>query len=193
MLNEALLYQDYETIGGEKIMAPAANLIHSKIIVRLLVRFENYFFQNQNGHVFADDVDVHFPDGSIYKPDLVVVSKENAGILNWHKAIFGAPDMVVEIISKSTKNRDYTIKKDTYEKFGVKEYWIIDPFIKSVTVYLLREGKYELDDEYVYISKDEYEYTLLTDEEKAEWKYEVKVSIFENLSVKLEDIFSWGY
>ena len=73
--------------------------------------------------------------------------------------------MVVEIISKSTKNRDYTIKKDTYEKFGVKEYWIVDPYMKSISVYLLRDGKYELDDEYIYFNDKEFE--LLDEEEKA--------------------------
>ena len=192
VFNEKLLYPIYEIIGGEKIMAPSANLIHSKIIVRLLIHFENYFFQHQNGYVFADDVDVHFPDGSIYKPDLIVVSKENENILEWHKAIFGAPDMVVEVLSQSTKRNDETIKKDTYEKFGVKEYWIVNPYMQSIEVYILRDGKYELDSSDYVIYNDE-EWRKLNDEQKAASKTVISPAIFPEIKIRLIDIFSWRY
>ena len=191
IINERLLYPSYEIIGGENFMSPAPNLDHSDIIMRLANVFSNYFLEHKSGYVYPDDVDVHFSDGSLYKPDLVVVLKSNEKILAGRKNIYGAPDMVVEVLSYSTRNKDLTIKKDTYEAQGVREYWIIDPWAKSVTVYLLRDGKYFLDDRYILLGEKDLE--LLDDEEKAEVKTEVPVSILDGLTIPLEFVFSWGY
>ena len=191
VFNERLLYPTYEIIGGVKIMAPSATLFHSNAIGEIYTDFKNYFRQNKKGYVFTDNVDVHFSDGSVYKPDLVVVSEENKNIMSTNKAIYGAPDLVVEVLSRSTRKNDLTVKKDTYEKFGVKEYWIIDPFIKSVSVYLLRDGKFELDNEYIYY--DEEYFAELTDAEKAAAKFEISPSIFPELKIKLSFIFGWVY
>ena len=185
IINERLLYPSYEIIGGEKFMAPAANLDHSDIIGRLHFCFVKYFLEHKNGYVYADNVDVHFSDGTLFKPDLVIVLKSNEKILAGRKNIYGAPDM------KSTKKKDVTVKKDTYEAQGVREYWIIDPYMEAVSVYLLRDGKYFLNDEYILFDAEDLE--LLTDEEKADVKTEVPVSILEGLTIPLEFIFSWGY
>lgn len=190
IMNDKIFYQSYEIIGGEKFMAPAAPVYHGNLILDLAYCFKNYFKANKNGHVFVDDVDVHLPDGNIFQPDLVIVAAENFGIIHWESAIYGVPDMVVEVLSKSTRRKDVTIKKDIYESNGVKEYWIIDPLMKAVDVYLLRDGKYFLDDEYVLY--DERELDLLNDEEKNKIRTEIKVSTFEGLTIKLEDIFAWG-
>lgn len=190
-INERLMYPSYEIIGGEKIMAPAANLDHSGIIMRLGMIIGTYLSNNKSGYVYPDDVDVHFSDGTLFKPDLCVVLKSNEHILAGRKNIYGAPDMVVEVLSKSTQKKDRTVKKDTYEVYGVREYWIVDPFSKSVSVYLLRDGKYFLDDEYILFDEDDLEF--MTDEEKADIKHEVPVSICEGLTIPLEFVFSWGY
>ena len=191
IFNERLLYPSYEIIEGEKFMSPAANLTHSDIIGRLYLFIGNYLMEKKCGYVYPDDVDVHFSDGSLYKPDLCVVLKSNEKILAGRKAIYGAPDMVVEVLSHSTRKKDLTIKKDTYEAQGVREYWIIDPWAKSVTVYLLRDGKYFLDDVYILLGEKDLE--LLDDDEKAELKSEVPVSILDGLAIPLEFVFSWGY
>ena len=177
IINERLLYPSYEIIGGEKFMAPAANLDHSDIIGRLHFCFVKYFLEHKNGYAYTDDVDVHFSDGTLFKPDLVVVLKSNEKILAGRKNIYGAPDMVVEVLSYSTRRKDLTIKKDTYEAQGVKEYWIIDPRAKSVTVYLLREGKFFLEDVYILLGEKDLE--LLDEEEKAEVKTQVPVYILD--------------
>ena len=186
---------DYEIIGGEKFMSPAANLTHSDIIGRLYLFIGNYLMEKKCGYVYPDDVDVHFSDGSLYKPDLVVILKSNEKILAGRKAIYGAPDMVVEVLSHSTRRKDLTIKKDVYEAQGVREYWIIDPRAKIVSVYLLQDGKYFLDDEYILFDE--------ADIEEAEWlkskgeevtiKNEIPVKIFDGLTIPLEFVFSWGY
>ncbi|MBQ7493463.1 MAG: Uma2 family endonuclease [Selenomonadaceae bacterium] len=172
-------------------MAPAANPIHGSIIGRLYAFFFSYLDAKSAGYVFVDDVDVYLKEGPLFKPDLIVVLEENSSIIDWDKGIYGTPDMLVEVLSKSTKKRDLTIKKDTYEANGVREYWIVDPWTKSVSVYLLRDGKYFLDDEYILFDDEEME--LLTEEEKADVKHEVPVSILDGLKVPLKYIFKWGY
>lgn len=191
MLNDALFYKSYEIIGGEKIMSPAPNIKHSGIVVRLIVHIGVHVIKNHLGYVFADHTDIKFPDGNTLSPDFIFISAENKSIVskNLKGAIRGVPDMVAEIFSKSTMKRDLTVKKDIYEANGIKEYWLIDPWRESITVYLLRGGKYELDDEYIYYDKDEWD--DLTDEQRAEAKLEVKVSTIEGLTVKLSDIFDW--
>lgn len=191
IINERELYPSYEIIGGEKIMSPSANLDHSGIIMRLGMIIGTHLSNNKSGYVYPDDVDVHFPDGTLFKPDLCVVLKSNEKILAGQKNIYGAPDMVVEILSHSTRKKDLTIKKDVYEAHGVREYWIIDPRAKSVSFYLLRDGKYSLDD--VYILVDEKEFETLDDDDKAAIKHEVPVKILEGLTIPLEFVFSWGY
>lgn len=191
MLNDALYYQSYEIIGGEKFMSPAANLFHNRTLFRLGMIIGQYTIEKKCGYVFTDNIDVYLPDGNLFRPDLTVVKSDNTTILNWQGAIRGVPDMVVEVLSKSTRRKDLTIKKEIYEKNGLKEYWIVDPAMKVVDVYILRNGKFELDGEYFKYSEDELD--TLTDEEKAAERTEIKVGIFDDLIVKVDDIFSWGY
>ncbi len=182
--------EDFEIIEGEKFMSPAANTGHNGIIMRLCMSIGGHCEENNDcGYIFSDSVDVHLPDGNIFRPDFTVVLKENEKILDWKGNINGVPDMVVEVLSKSTMKRDLTIKKDIYERNGVKVYWIVNPFVKSVTVYLLKDGKYFLDDEYIYF--DDAEYSRLNDREKAEVKFEVPVHLFEGFNIKLAYIFKW--
>ena len=191
IFNERLLYPSYEIIGGKKFMAPAPNPTHGRVIGRLYTFIDNYFDENEGGYVFADNTDVYFPDGTLLKPDLSVVLEKNSAIIDWFKGIYGVPDMVVEVLSKSTKKKDLTIKKDIYEAQGVKEYWIIDPYMKAISVYHLREGKYFLDDEYILFDDNELE--MLTDAEKADVKHEVPIKTLDGLKIPLKYIFKWGY
>ena len=191
MLNDALFYDSYEVIGGEKFMSPSANPRHNSTLLKLAVIISHYAIEHKCAYVFTDSMDVHLPDGNLFKPDLSVVKIENASIINWHKAIYGAPDMVAEVLSRFTRKRDVTVKKDIYESNGVKEYWVIDPFVKAVDVYTLLDGKFYFNDSYVKFTPDEFE--DLNDAEKAAYKSEIKVGIFEDLFIKVDDIFSWGF
>ena len=180
----------YEIINGEKFKFTSENLITNQIKGRLLSSIGNYLVRKEIGYLFLN-VRVHFSEENSFIPDLSVVLKSNEKILANRKNICGAPDMVVEVLSHSTRKKDLTIKKDTYEAQGVKEYWIVDPWGKSVYVYLLREGKYSLDDRYILLEGEDFD--SLTDEEKADFKTEVPVSILEGLNVPLKFIFDWGY
>ncbi len=191
MLNDALFYESYEIIGGEKFMSPSPNIDHSSIVTRLIIRIGMYVTSKRLGYIFADNMDVHLPDGNTFKPDFMFVSLANSSIVlkNRKGTIRGVPDFVVEICSKSTMRRDLTVKKDIYESNGVKEYWIIDPWKESISVFNLIDGKFVFDDEYIYY--DKYEWEDLTDEQRAEAKLEINVATIEGLTVKLNDIFDW--
>ena len=191
VINDELFYQSYEIIGGEKFMAPAANLDHGDIIGRIHFCFVKYFLEHKNGYVYVDNTNVQLNDEDTFIPDVSVVLKNREQILAGRKLICGAPDMVVEVLSRSTHKRDLTVKKDAYEASGVREYWIVDPRAKTVTVYLLRDGKYFLDD--VYTLPDEEYLKLLDEDELADVKHEVPVSILDGLTIPLDFIFSWGY
>lgn len=190
-INERLMYPSYEIIGGEKFMAPAASPTHGSIIGRLYSILLNYLETTDKGYVFTDNTDVHFPDGSLFKPDLCIVTEKNSAIIDWLRGINGAPDMVVEVLSRSTQKKDRTIKKDIYETNGVREYWIVDPYMKAISVYILRDGKFFPDDDYILFDANDLEF--MTDEEKLAIKHEVPVATLDGLKVPLKFIFKWGY
>ncbi len=93
--------------------------------------------------MFISPVDVNL-DCDAYtmlKPDVLIVCDKDK-IKNNH--VYGAPDFVLEVISPSTKKRDYTIKVDKYMKAGVKEYWIIDPYQKKLVRYFADKKEYPI-------------------------------------------------
>ena len=191
IINEALLYPSYEIIGGEKIITPSASACHNSIMGDLYTDLRIYLRKNNSGYVFTDNMDLHLPDGSLYMPDLIVITKENESIIDWNGHIHGVPDMVVEVLSRSTRKKDLTVKKNTYEINGVKEYWIVDPYMEIIDVYILSDGKYFLDGEYINYTDEEFE--DLPDDEKSEVKFEISPSIFPDLKINLKDVFAWGF
>jgi Uma2 family endonuclease len=95
--------------------------------------------------MFHAPLDVDFDDNNAYHPDILFIKKERAFILdNKERVVIGAPDLVVEILSKSTAVYDRGAKRENYERNGVREYWLVDPRSKSVEVYGLVEQRYKL-------------------------------------------------
>lgn len=186
MLNERLAYDDYEIVEGNKFMLASPNRKHAYIMGNIYVRIYLYLETKDDiARVFTDHMDIHLPDGNLVMPDVCVVSDKEA--FRRGSTIYGVPDFVVEILSYSTKKIDRTLKKDIYEKNGVREYWIVNPWEKSVTVYILRDGKFELDEEYTFCTEEEY--NQLSDEDKAAIKTEIKLSIFDDLTISVNKIF----
>ena len=184
---------DYEIIEGVKFMAPSPGWGHSTVTTNLIKIIGTYVSINKLGICFGDHMDVHFPDGNLFQPDFIFLSAEKAKLFFADKntAIHGVPDMVAEIFSKSTMKRDMTIKKDIYERNGVREYWIIDPWSENIQVYTLRDGKYQLDD--VYQNYSDKELSELTDEERSEIQMEVPVAVLDGFKVKIRNIFGWYF
>lgn len=96
-----------------------------------------------SGIIIVAPMDVHLDSDNIVQPDLIFILNENLHIIQdgWVK---GVPDLLVEILSPSTGSRDKVRKKALYERFGVKEYWIVDPGYFTVDQLVLADGKYQL-------------------------------------------------
>jgi Uma2 family endonuclease len=133
-----------EVINNQIFMSPSPLSKHQKILNRINNRLYNYFEATGAGEVFTSPLDVYLDETSnAVQPDIIVVLKDNFKIINEQGHIHGTPDLLVEILSPGNKEYDLIKKKDLYERFGVKEYWIVDPETKLALVYKLVGGKYE--------------------------------------------------
>lgn len=130
-----------ELINGIIYMSPAPLLNHQDTLLSLGSLMFNFVKRKKLGKIYVSPVDVYLNSKNAYQPDIIFVSEQNKGILKGD-GIYGAPDLVVEILSPGTKNFDLTKKKTVYEKSGVKEYWAIDPVSKICTGYKLVGTKF---------------------------------------------------
>ena len=111
MLND--IRNDYEIIEGVKFISPSPGWGHVNVTANLVTIINGYARINKLGVAVADNFDVHFPDGSLFRPDFIFVGAEKAKLLfeNENATLHGVPDMVAEIFSRSTMKRDIGIKK----------------------------------------------------------------------------------
>ena len=135
--------QRYEIIDGNLLMAPASDTWHQDWSRGLFRIIDRHVTEQRVGKVFFAPVDVVLDAENTVQPDIVFIATANAGIIQ-RRAIFGTPDLLVELISPSSVRRDRYEKKDLYARFGVKEYWIGDPANKALEILTLKEGRYEL-------------------------------------------------
>ncbi len=127
-LEEGLLAQ---LIKGELIMSPAPVPQHQRILRNLFIQLDKSF---NTGELYFSPIDLYLDNQNIYQPDLLFVSEDNKNIITG-KAIEGAPDLIVEVISPSNSFIDRNTKKRKYLEFGVIEYWIVDPANKTLEIY----------------------------------------------------------
>jgi Uma2 family endonuclease len=132
----------YEIIDGERHMVPSPNRRHQDIIRELGYRLYEFVKEHELGKIYLAPFDVILSDEDIVQPDILFVSKEREGIIT-DKNIEGPPDLVIEIISDSSREIDRTIKRKLYAKYGLSEYWIIDPDDRSIEVLSLKKEGYE--------------------------------------------------
>ncbi|MCL4542674.1 MAG: Uma2 family endonuclease [Deltaproteobacteria bacterium] len=130
----------YQLIEGDLIMSPSPKRLHQALLMSLADSVYNHVKKNNSGYVYPSPIDVYLDDKNAYQPDIVFVSKENSSILR-EGGIDGAPDLVVEILSSSSKDYDAIRKKAVYERTGVKEYIIVDPDNKTVESFINNESK----------------------------------------------------
>jgi Uma2 family endonuclease len=149
----------HEIIGGDHFMTPAPSLWHQDISRILMLLLAPWARKHHRGRVYDAPVDVQLGDNDIVQPDVVFVSTERKAILTPQR-IVGAPDLVVEILSPSTADRDREVKRDTYDRFGVIEYWIVDPDACAITV-LARDAAARLVEVAVFAGEDVLTSTLL--------------------------------
>ena len=133
----------YELLNGELIEYPSPKEIHQSVSGNLYLKLGTFVRERSLGKVYFAPFDVVLSDTDVVQPDLLFVSNARADIITPDN-IQGSPDMVVEILSPATAERDRTLKLDLYARHGVKEYWIVDPDAKTIAVLLRGEGGFEV-------------------------------------------------
>lgn len=173
-----------ELIDGQIVaMSPAATN-HNRVASMIYHIFQGYL-DGKRCEPFADNETVYLTEKDHFVPDCMIVCDQSK-VKN--DGIHGAPDLVVEVLSPSTARRDKGYKKDAYEASGVPEYWIVDTMNKSVEVYLLRDGKYFMDN--LYILYPDFMMNKMTDEQKSALVTEFKCHLYDDLVFRLDKIFS---
>jgi Uma2 family endonuclease len=139
-----LTYEDYlrfpddglrhEILDGEHYVTPAPSRWHQTASLNLSYFLAGFLRLNPLGHVFAAPFEVVLSEHDVAQPDLLFVSRERATILT-DKNVQGAPDLMIEILSASTRRADEGVKRAMYERYGVAEYWLVDPQRRTVRVF----------------------------------------------------------
>jgi len=133
----------YEIIDGDLLRAPAPDTWHQDFARKLFRLLDRFVTANGLGEVFFAPIDEVLSAEDTVQPDLVFVARAKAGIIQ-RRAIFGVPDLLVELVSPSSVRRDRYEKKALYARFGVVEYWIGDPANQTLEILTLKGDTYEL-------------------------------------------------
>jgi Uma2 family endonuclease len=131
----------HELIAGEHFMSPSPRIKHQKISGRLFNKIYNFLEETPLGEVFSAPTDIIFSNIDIVVPDILFVSTKRKAIIT-EKNLQGAPDLIIEILSKSTRNTDERLKRNLYEHHGVTEYWIVDPESETIAIYRISDKGY---------------------------------------------------
>jgi Uma2 family endonuclease len=124
----------YEIVEGElRQMPPAPSVLHQRVSGRIEKALRQWVEDRDLGEVLDSPIDVVLSEHNVVQPDILYVSRERLGIVK--KAnIWGAPDLVVEILSPSTAEWDQVMKRRVYGRYGVREFWVVDPEGRSIEV-----------------------------------------------------------
>ena len=181
-----LAYQEErrrELIDGKIVMMVPASINHTFTSGNIYSIFWNYL-KGKKCTPIADGSTVYLTDKDHFVPDFMVVCDPEK---IKSEGIYGAPDLVVEVLSPSTMRNDKTRKKDVYAKCGVREYWLVSPGDKSVEVYHTDGTELILHD--IYALYPDWQLARMSGEERAAVVTHFQCSLFDDLDISLEDIF----
>ena len=181
-----LAYQEdwqEELIGGKVVMMAPAATNHTFISGNIHSIFWHYL-KGKKCTPISDGTTVYLTEEDHFVPDFMIVCDPEK---IKRTGVYGAPDLVVEVLSRSTAKNDKTRKKDTYARCGVKEYWLVSPDEKLVEVY--RTNGTELVLHNIYAQHSEWEKAQMSQEELDSLETHFKCSLFDDLDISLEDIF----
>ena len=161
-----------EIIDGEEYILNSPFRKHQRISQNLDYIIFSHIKKNNLGYLYTSPLDVILDDAKgkevTLQPDLIFISKENAGIeQDW---IRGIPNMLCEIVSKYSHYRDTIKKRKIYERYKIPEYWLVYPEYSTIEIYIIEQDGYEL-------------YSMATDNGV------VKSKVVEGLEFEIEDIF----
>lgn len=135
---------NYELIDGVVAMTPSPAPKHQHVAGEIYYQLRQFLESQVVGEAFIE-TDVHLGEGPaggdlVYRPEVVFYREER--MIGWEDKLVGAPDLVVEVISRGSRRFDSKTKKDDYERLGVHEYWLIDPSTNAITVFRHNEGAF---------------------------------------------------
>jgi Uma2 family endonuclease len=159
----------YEVYEGDLIMVPAPTTTHQSVSGNIEYIMRSFIIENNLGKLFYAPTDVVLSEDIVLQPDILFISKEREKIIE-ERAIMGAPDLIVEILSPSSTFYDVVKKKELYQRYGVKEYWLVFLQDKAIEVLTLEDDVYR---EFV----------------SAKGEGSVKSKMLKGLEVELKEIF----
>lgn len=128
----------YELVEGDIRMTPSPSVFHQRISRRIEKVLLEWVERHELGEVLHAPIDVVLSEHNVVQPDILYVARERLGIIK-EANIQGAPDLVVEILSPSTAEWDRVTKRRVYARFGVREFWIVDPEGRNIEVCVFRD------------------------------------------------------
>ena len=164
--------QRHELIDGEQYVTPSPNTKHQQVVGNLHYLIRRWLETNPVGRIFFAPFDVVFTRFDVVEPDLLYLSHARAAEALTDAHVRGTPELVVEICSPSTRQRDERIKRRLYEREGVSEYWVVDPELDVIRVYHRNENVFARPREFSAEAGD----TLTT-------------PLFPGLELRLADVF----
>ncbi|MGV3619316.1 MAG: Uma2 family endonuclease [Archangium sp.] len=124
--------QVYELIAGEFCVSPSPTIDHQRLVSRISIALSGFIDEARRGEVFIAPLGVRLSEHDVVEPDVFVVLRGDDVRMTEHMVV-GAPSLVVEVLSAGTARRDLVDKADLYWRYGVREYWVVDPRAKSLT------------------------------------------------------------
>ncbi|MFP3939024.1 MAG: Uma2 family endonuclease [Acidobacteriota bacterium] len=165
----------HELIDGEHYATRAPFTRHQILLANLFRALDRWVDEGDLGRVLPAPVDVVLSEVDVVQPDLLFLAREHLDRLT-EANVRGAPDLVVEIVSESTRKTDEITKRHLYERYGVPEYWIVDPVLESVKVYRGAPG-------------ERYARASALTREAGETGDSLATPLLPGLKVRLEDVF----
>jgi Uma2 family endonuclease len=135
-----------ELSDGELVVPPMPTTEHQMVVGNIYVALRSYVMMNKLGKVAIAPLPVRLWEGKVREPDVMVMLQEH--MQRVFSQYWEAPDMVVEVLSKGTKQTDLTEKLAEYATAGIAEYWVVSPADRTVQVYRLEGDTYTLDSTY---------------------------------------------
>jgi Uma2 family endonuclease len=129
----------YELINGVVVMSPSPRPKHWKVVEEILFQLREHARGSGPLDTYAE-IDVFLDDLTVYRPDLCVYARARPSPIP--ERLTAPPDVVLEVLSAGSKPLDLITKRDAYERFGVREYWTIDPDDGRVRAWTLSHGTY---------------------------------------------------
>lgn len=133
----------YELIDGVLVEMPSPSFFHGRLVLELIRLIDAYLTPRGLGrYLFTAPVDVRLTDTLVVAPDIFVVNPQRADAFANPPAVSGAPDLIVEVLSPWNRAHDQITKRQLYERAGVPEYWIAGRVATTLTIDVLRDGRY---------------------------------------------------